>query len=126
MGLRETAGRCRQAQFQSTHPVWDGTTDNVEVAQDDPQFQSTHPVWDGTSCVYGHFQKGRYFNPPIPCGMGRSLANTAHSNNRFQSTHPVWDGTTITVNVTTQPAISIHPSRVGWDSGVGAVKVLPL
>ena len=34
----------------------------------------------------------------------------------FQSTHPVWDGTRRGSPRCRHPAISIHPSRVGWDS----------
>ena len=34
------------------------------------EFQSTHPVWDGTF-THGIFRRRwRHFNPPIPCGMG--------------------------------------------------------
>ena len=34
--------------FQSTHPVWDGTSSTYKV-QKSIKFQSTHPVWDGTA-----------------------------------------------------------------------------
>ena len=80
-----------------------------------------------------------YFNPPIPCGMGRSLAWMLRSRLTFQSTHPVWDGTGALTGILSAPFdfnppipcgmgqcglggdveptdISIHPSRVGWDS----------
>ena len=34
-------------------------------------FQSTHPVWDGTTIYFRKAQATVHFNPPIPCGMGR-------------------------------------------------------
>ena len=34
----------------------------------------------------------------------------------FQSTHPVWDGTAGRGSGGRDPQISIHPSRVGWDT----------
>ena len=34
-------------EFQSTHPVWDGTY-IANVTKLATEFQSTHPVWDGT------------------------------------------------------------------------------
>ena len=57
-------------EFQSTHPVWDGTAYSIEGLS----FQqiSIHPSrvgWDlaRRSAVHGAAD----FNPPIPCGMGR-------------------------------------------------------
>ena len=38
----------------------------------DDVFQSTHPVWDGTSLDSDKKYLHLYFNPPIPCGMGRA------------------------------------------------------
>ena len=125
------------------------------------EFQSTHPVWDGTSLGLAGRRGWWYFNPPIPCGMGRR--STARSKYQspisihpsrvgwdaagrepggggspisihpsrvgwdlarlesvdpivvFQSTHPVWDGTGGNQDIDKKAAISIHPSRVGWD-----------
>ena len=79
-----------------------------------------------------------YFNPPIPCGMGHPDLGRVIEENIFQSTHPVWDGTSQCLTCaqwrrfqSTHPVwdgthnhvarsdfllISIHPSRVGWDS----------
>ena len=78
----------------SIHPSrvgWDSV--QVRASLTRRRFQSTHPVWDGTEnpcCCPFH---GRYFNPPIPCGMGLH-----------------------TLDVIGQKLlISIHPSRVGWD-----------
>ena len=56
-----------------------------------------------------------YFNPPIPCGMGRRTRNLPHHDPEFQSTHPVWDGTGDIFSTHDVLVISIHPSRVGWD-----------
>ena len=56
-------------------------------------FQSTHPVWDGTYILDPDMDMIEHFNPPIPCGMGRHVRN----------------------KLSTHTAISIHPSRVGWD-----------
>ena len=103
------------AEFQSTHPVWDGTVGadswftvrkisihpsrvgwdaNLQlVTRHHMQFQSTHPVWDGTLRRRIRLNLYRHFNPPIPCGMGR-VPHFA---------------------VTYSQQISIHPSRVGWD-----------
>ena len=39
----------------------------------DAEFQSTHPVWDGTTLRAAHVTPGQHFNPPIPCGMGQLL-----------------------------------------------------
>ena len=81
------------ALFQSTHPVWDGTKFAATPDMSD-EFQSTHPVWDGTSFPVIREQMTAYFNPPIPCGMG-----PRHGLGLY-----IYAG------------ISIHPSRVGWDS----------
>ena len=103
------------------------------------KFQSTHPVWDGTSCHPWTTSQHLNFNPPIPCGMGPSSSRRPPPTGAFQSTHPVWDGTRRQIVATRKnrdfnppipcgmgPAlavlaectqrISIHPSRVGWDS----------
>ena len=55
------------------------------------------------------------FNPPIPCGMGPASRKRFSTRSKFQSTHPVWDGTVGVWRFRTPTAISIHPSRVGWD-----------
>ena len=80
------------ARFQSTHPVWDGTS----LFPQNPQRTtiSIHPSrvgWDSLDSYQKHIHL--YFNPPIPCGMGRVLANQHFNDDQFQSTHPVWDGT---------------------------------
>ena len=129
-----------------------------------PQFQSTHPVWDGTLLMMDMSRSSIYFNPPIPCGMGLyAIAFATHDASisihpsrvgwdyntwlrrkvggisihpsrvgwdppttpprafplKFQSTHPVWDGTLGKVFDRQRILISIHPSRVGWDDEMG-------
>ena len=79
--------------FQSTHPVWDGTTLSQLVKRCTFIFQSTHPVWDGTIRIKKGVIYDGYFNPPIPCGMGRIVV----------------------IRRVVGVVISIHPSRVGWD-----------
>ena len=58
--------------FQSTLPVWGGTAYNAEHPEVEPEFQSTLPVWGGTRgkhlCLCVVFD----FNPPSPCGEGRT------------------------------------------------------
>ena len=78
-------------------------------------FQSTHPVWDGTTCISNCNAQRGYFNPPIPCGMGRGVIISHLVICLFQSTHPVWDGTGRHRHRHQDLSISIHPSRVGWD-----------
>ena len=78
--------------FQSTHPVWDGTT--AALVLPDSRSISIHPSrvgWDLKSVCQARVNIN--FNPPIPCGMGRcNIFIFAHAA-VFQSTHPVWDGT---------------------------------
>ena len=57
--------------FQSTLPVWGGTACSLSLYIV-LIFQSTLPVWGGTagrSPLHGPFL---HFNPPSPCGEGRS------------------------------------------------------
>ena len=78
----------------SIHPSrvgWDGA--GWQLDDWSYGFQSTHPVWDGT--------------------IGLALLIFP---GLFQSTHPVWDGTHLLFLLFLLQIISIHPSRVGWDS----------
>ena len=101
-------------------------------------FQSTHPVWDGTT-AFNLLGRWIYdFNPPIPCGMGLGKRSAA-SYAQHISIHPSrvgWDvpgalsrcspgyfnppipcgmgRPALAVRRSCEP-ISIHPSRVGWD-----------
>ena len=94
MGLVFRVPSINIPEFQSTHPVWDGTF-VFHVRRGSVSFQSTHPVWDGTLSIKRRSYHTIHFNPPIPCGMGLS---------------------SVLFNLTIV-FISIHPSRVGWDSG---------
>ena len=107
-----------QPSFPSTHPVWGRGLYIVSLIANALIFQSTHPVWGGTyrersfSSVDSHisihpprvgwdsgnFQKSPslifYFNPPTPCGVGRSVPlGRGTSLFYFNPTHPVWGGT---------------------------------
>ena len=48
--------------------------------------------------------------------MGQDIADAWGHGFIFQSTHPVWDGTGDAQKPRKKIAISIHPSRVGWDT----------
>ena len=55
----------------SIHPSrvgWDYS--NVSSSFQKCEFQSTHPVWDGTCAGKLWAGSEKNFNPPIPCGMG--------------------------------------------------------
>ena len=83
---------CRLSAFQSTHPVWGGTTASLSSEERVPI--SIHPPrvgWDLVILVL--------FLPLLA----------------FQSTHPVWGGTFGTGKTLSAVRISIHPPRVGWD-----------
>ena len=56
-------------------------------------FQSTLPVWGGTSG--GALESGHCggFNPPSPCGEGHPCRRGWRAGHEFQSTLPVWGGT---------------------------------
>ena len=102
-----------QAQFQSTHPVWDATcgTTNLHLIN---EFQSTHPVWDATlkfdvvtACVLFQSTHPVWDATYCFCFPVRSL--------KFQSTHPVWDATRMIRAIRLITPISIHASRMGCD-----------
>ena len=80
------------------------------------EFQSTHPVWDGTTITYDQSSNYTDFNPPIPCGMGPRF-DGGFDRQPDISIHPSrvgWDYDSDRVIIIDQ--ISIHPSRVGWDT----------
>ena len=56
-----------------------------------------------------------HFNPPAPCGAGRSLSFAGLSSERFQSTRPVRGGTERNQRRRSTMSISIHPPRAGRD-----------
>ena len=57
------------------------------------EFQSTHPVWDATSQAASPTPSPTDFNPRIPYGMRHKLDLKDAGGTIFQSTHPVWDAT---------------------------------
>ena len=56
-------------------------------------FQSTLPVWGGTTTSRAYLLTGMSFNPPSPCGEGHCLTVYIGACITFQSTLPVWGGT---------------------------------
>ena len=128
----------RYSQFQSTHPVWDGT-----LASDCSLFDteiSIHPSrvgWDELLSLLTQAES-RISIHPSRVGWDTVAKFRLTAPWAFQSTHPVWDGTPIRcshrqMDVDFNPpipcgmgrvgdvfhqgfcVISIHPSRVGWD-----------
>ena len=83
----------RVGKFQSTLPVWGGTSDKISKIRSGFEFQSTLPVWGGT-------------RPDAACSCKQF---------QFQSTLPVWGGTGLFVALALVFVISIHPPRVGRD-----------
>ena len=138
-GTSAKSPSARSYPFQSTHPVWDGTPaggslraspqisihpsrvgwDDVTGIWDQwaPKFQSTHPVWDGTTATWRWRWMTKNFNPPIPCGMGPALCRLCLPANRhFNPPIPCGMGLVRRRCFFGRSAISIHPSRVGWDA----------
>ena len=80
------------------------------------EFQSTHPVWDGTAAAQGYTVVQTISIHPSRVGWDPPRSGIYSSRSEFQSTHPVWDGTLLMEFTTNGGGISIHPSRVGWDA----------
>ena len=59
--------------FQSTLPVWGGTAMIALLFSPVDVFQSTLPVWGGTTTDTVPHTRIFHFNPPSPCGEGRSV-----------------------------------------------------
>ena len=100
--------------FQSTHPVWGGTSPFPSKFFS-LKFQSTHPVWGGTRQLrVGHPMGDISIHPPR---VGWDLISSFQPipQGPFQSTHPVWGGTGNRRRDAEIRHISIHPPRVGWD-----------
>ena len=92
VGLSWAQAKISLLVFQSTHPLWGGTCNNV-VRIFILRFQSTHPLWGGTALLF--------------------LCNTAIGI----SIHPPlvgWDG--LACFCGNRVPISIHPPLVGWDA----------
>ena len=79
-------------EFQSTLPVWGGTT--VHTTSLLPGYISIHPPRVGRDAkARRSLSRVSYFNPPSPCGEGPSLHAVDVTGCLFQSTLPVWGGT---------------------------------
>ncbi len=138
---RQSAGSSR-AGFQSTHPVWGGTT--MEIYAHSIDAISIHPPrvgWDygylkNSLCIKISIHPPRVgwdslssdcglqplnFNPPTPCGVGPPNNVAVYFDGEFQSTHPVWGGTVLGLTSADDCTISIHPPRVGWDGAFDIV-----
>ena len=62
----------KRADDISIHPPrmgWDWSPPGCSAAVN--TFQSTHPVWGGTTSIRSSFGASAYFNPPTPYGVGR-------------------------------------------------------
>ena len=142
MGRVPNRGSGRDTEFQSTHPVWDGTPRqgfrqaehlisihpsrvgwdglSISTSSGNAAFQSTHPVWDGTWRRSTSVEKKSRFQSTHPVWDGTAPCIISSAAITFQSTHPVWDGTRELLYAGRVTCISIHPSRVGWDLTKGA------
>ena len=124
-------------EFQSTLPVWGGTSSQVHAVQ--PQgisihpprvgrdfsrtvtapgpskFQSTLPVGGGTRyiCSFGVF--GLNFNPPSPWGEGRRPPQTGTFLLYFNPPSP-WGGRDATCGAPATPAANYNPPSP-WGEG---------
>ena len=105
----------RAFRFQSTRPVRGGTL--VHHAVIVLGTISIHPPRAGRDHGLSHGHAGHTdFNPPAPCGAGRTLIRATRQANVFQSTRPVRGGTSLTERYNMTFAISIHPPRAGRDN----------
>ena len=135
--------------FQSTHPVWGGTTalpnSPVCLSYFNPPtpcgvglrrtsagrtkwtFQSTHPVWGGTARMAELRFTSPYFNPPTPCGVGHVLlyCNSSYCSN-FNPPTPCGVGQLKGLVKCLMANISIHPPRVGWDQHFSVIHHIPV
>ena len=66
-----------------------------------------------------------YFNPPAPCGAGQYILQPAQVNVKFQSTRPVRGGTEERIRLETLLGISIHPPRAGRAPSASAPRPRP-
>ena len=123
--------------FQSTLPVWGGTTflpavlQSIQISIHPPRvgrdlaeisrntwmmdFNPPSPCGEGRTTVHGFIKISRYFNPPSPCGEGLQNSIGQLGADIFQSTLPVWGGTQQHKAALVYIDISIHPPRVGRD-----------
>ena len=100
------------------------TTDRAADATS--EFQSTHPVWDGTDQLLLAYVSIAISIHPARVGWDSRWRRLIFAPLGFQSTHPVWDGTAYGTSPRTVWSISIHPSRVGWDGFRALLRVSSL
>ena len=96
VGQAKMASNSRWDQFQSTHPVWGGTTRGGVVVP--PLSISIHPPrvgWD--LCCFYPFYRSVYFNPPTPCGVGLSCTANHKIKQNFNPPTPCGVGPAITL-----------------------------
>ena len=122
--------------FQSTHPVWGGTSAYAREPDSKKDFNPPTPCGVGHSSVISSGQIFN-FNPPTPCGVGRIYTPAVIRNSYFNPPTPC--GVGLLIPCPTSPEInfnpptpcgvgrcplrwhiqclwiSIHPPRVGWD-----------
>ena len=123
--------------FQSTLPVWGGTSWKRCGFFLHPSFNPPSPCGEGRF-FWMQNQRICSFNPPSPCGEGlrnggyftalsvfqstlpvwggTKFSRPARAGQAFQSTLPVWGGTCKNARKTAKTGVSIHPPRVGRDS----------
>ena len=79
--------------FQSTLPVWGGTTRSILLVISSSEFQSTLPVWGGTG-GWLLFGLSHYISiHPPRVGRDNFYYQRGYNLTAFQSTLPVWGGT---------------------------------
>ena len=102
-------------EFQSTLPVWGGTSKLIGITSHSPYFNPPSPCGEGlpSVCCWLVFL---YFNPPSPCGEGRQSLWRGPQD-FWISIHPPRVGRDVLQKVEAFKAkiISIHPPRVGRD-----------
>ena len=115
VGLTLTVNFFPGGKFQSTHPVWGGTSLRYDASR--TQDISIHPPrvgWD-SEIVVKLYQLSN-FNPPTPCGVGLMASYSSPMLENFNPPTPCGVGLKFGRTGRHLTAISIHPPRVGWDS----------
>ena len=115
-GGTKAAAPCRPRCQISIHPPRAGRdTDLATAVAYSVLFQSTRPVRGGTSgllfAVAVHFD----FNPPAPCGAGRSRRSSLRLLCYFNPPAPCGAGPDLATDEESGDEISIHPPRAGRD-----------
>ena len=129
--------------FQSTHPVWGGTS--ILKRRRSWCDISIHPPrvgWDNQTPIWWRFQgisihpprvgwdprqpstrrRNGDFNPPTPCGVGRICLPLPPRSGYFNPPTPCGVGHVYADKNDENLRISIHPPRVGWDRSAGTKK----